>query len=80
MELNKEIGSFSADLAFFDNLQHKYVLGAKIENAKEEIDSQKSLYDQAYLVGRGWNMYYMFYHNWLRSADIEIKNILNQLK
>ena len=61
MELNKEIGSFSADLAFFDNLQHKYVLGAKIENAKEEIDSQKSLYDQAYLVGRGWNMYYMFY-------------------
>lgn len=80
LEFSKKIGSFVVDFAFYDTKKQTYVLGVKVEDASVNPSVRKNLFDHAYLKGRGWDVYYLFYHNWFRSADIEVKNILNKLK
>ncbi|HHX78675.1 MAG TPA: HRDC domain protein, partial [Acholeplasmataceae bacterium] len=83
IDRNIGIGTEQIDLALFDELNNKYVLGiiCDVDSSDRRINARKDLiHQERYLKARSWEVYRILSKNWYSDNNKEIKNIRDILK
>ncbi|MFA7075975.1 MAG: AAA domain-containing protein [Candidatus Izemoplasmatales bacterium] len=76
------IGQFKMDLAIYDEISNRYLLGIICDlNVNEGFTARKELlHQEKFLQARGWNVKRIFHMNWYENPNKVLKEIKDLLK